>query len=603
MGASAKSSPQPVSGLRLPERYEVLRHIATGGMASVWCAEDLVLGRTVAIKVLAERFTHDEFAVLRFQREARAAARVSAHPHVVTIFDVGDIEPSTEGDGNGPAPVRAFIVMEHLTGGTVADALRVDEVTRLEALRWLGEAASALDHAHARGIVHRDIKPANFLLDGGRNLHVADFGIARLLSEDTITSSGELFGTASYLAPEQALGREATGASDRYALAVAAFELLTGERPFKATHFAAQARQHIEDEPPSASERNRALPSAVDPVLVRGMAKRPEDRYDTAGGFVEALQGALDSEATAVTQRLAERRRPLAVPVVGAAPARASATRAASTSRRPTIPPRRPPRPRLAAASGRDGTAPVAPVSPGSERPRGRVLALLALLALTVAALAVVLAGVLGNGGSKPRASLRASTGHAAARGARTRHRPKRTATTPAGTAASSSASTTTTSSASATATTAASSSTPPTGASAADLQTLGHQLMLNGSYPAAITALRRAVSAADPSSLTYAYALYDLGRSLTLSGNPQAAIPILQQRLRIPNQTPVVQQALNQALQAAGQSPGSGQSPASSQSQTTPSAGAGAPAPTSGGAGIAHGRGHGHGNGQGGGD
>ena len=134
---------------------------------------------------------------------------------MVTIFDVGDIEPADQRD-----PHLAFIVMEYLAGGTVADALRHDAVKRADTRRWLGEAASALDHAHARGIVHRDIKPANFLLDRDRSLHVADFGIARLQSEDTITASGELFGTAAYLSPEQALGREATGASDRYALAV-----------------------------------------------------------------------------------------------------------------------------------------------------------------------------------------------------------------------------------------------------------------------------------------------------------------------------------------------------------------------------------------------
>ncbi|MFZ0040562.1 MAG: serine/threonine-protein kinase, partial [Solirubrobacteraceae bacterium] len=266
MSSRAQPRVEGTPTLKLPERYRIRRHLATGGMASVWCAEDLVLGRTVAIKVLAQRFAHDEVAVRRFKREARAAARVSNHAHVVTIYDVGDTDPD---DSDPDAQSQAFIVMEHLTGGTVADALRVGSINRREALRWLREAASALDHAHERGIVHRDIKPANFLLDGSRVLHVADFGIARLVSEDTITSTGELFGTAAYLAPEQALGHDATGASDRYALAVAAFELLTGGRPFMADHFAAQARQHIEDAPPSASERDRLLPEAVDPVLAR----------------------------------------------------------------------------------------------------------------------------------------------------------------------------------------------------------------------------------------------------------------------------------------------------------------------------------------------
>src|ERR1700761_3460810 len=289
MGSRGQSRAEPTD-LRLPDRYRVRRRLATGGMAAVWCAEDLVLGRTVAIKVLADRFAHDDMAMRRFKREARAAARVSTHAHVVTIYDVGDLEVD---DRDIESTARPFIVMEYLAGGTVADAIRVGAVRRQEAVRWIREAASALDHAHARGIVHRDIKPANFLLNRSRVLHVADFGIARLVSEDTITSTGELFGTAAYLSPEQALGREASGASDRYALAVAAFELLTGERPFSAPHFSAQARQHIEEPPPAASEIDPSLPPAVDEVLFTGLAKDPADRPETAGEFVAALEDAL----------------------------------------------------------------------------------------------------------------------------------------------------------------------------------------------------------------------------------------------------------------------------------------------------------------------
>src|SRR5581483_5562035 len=124
--------------------------------------------------------------------------------------------------------------------------------SRGEAMRWLHEAAAALDYAHGRGVVHRDIKPANLLLNSNRVLHVADFGIARLGTEDTITSTGYMLGTAAYLAPERALAHPATEASDRYALAVVAFELLTGERPFSAEHFAAQAQLHVEQPVPRA---------------------------------------------------------------------------------------------------------------------------------------------------------------------------------------------------------------------------------------------------------------------------------------------------------------------------------------------------------------
>ena len=269
-----------LEGIGLPERYVVRGHIASGGMGSVWCAEDTALGREVAIKVLAGEFAGDERAIRRFKREARTAARLSAHPHVVMIYDVGE------------AAGCPYIVMEYLAGGTVADAIRVGAVRREEALRWLAEAASALDYAHGRGVVHRDVKPGNLLLSLDRRLHVGDFGIARVATEDALTGTGQLLGTAAYLSPEQALGAPASDASDRYALAVAAFELLVGQRPFTAEHFAVQALQHIEDDRPRASSRNPTLPRAVDAVLARGMAKRPEDRWSTAGTFVDALDAA-----------------------------------------------------------------------------------------------------------------------------------------------------------------------------------------------------------------------------------------------------------------------------------------------------------------------
>jgi serine/threonine protein kinase len=537
MTTSARPSTLPAFGLRLPERYRVRRHIATGGMASVWCADDRILSRQVAIKILADRFAHDEVAVRRFQREARAAARVSAHPHVVTIYDVGDVES----DGDLRAP-RAFIVMEFLAGGTVADALRCKAVGREDAIRWLREAASALDHAHERGIVHRDIKPANFLLDTGRGLHVADFGIAHLQSEDTITSTGQLFGTAAYLAPEQALGEEATGASDRYALAVAGFELLTGGRPFTATHFAAQARQHIEDEPPRASQREPSISPAADEVLRRGMAKKPADRYATAAAFVDALETALDAPApgaTAATRALA----PAAITL--------------STSRSP----------RSSAATRPPTTGRHRPLAPPRDRPRGRALALaaLAVVALGVIALLTQLSGGTAKHAAARHRTTVASRHARAAKSATVKPKPA--------TSGSSSSSSSTTA--------ASSTSSAPT--TAAGLQALGHQEMLDGNYPAAIANLRQAMASAPTGSLTYAYAMYDLANSLLLSGNPQAALPVAEQRLKIPNQTPVVQALVDRIKAALGQGP----------------AGPG-PKPNDGGAGIppGHQPGHGHGNG-----
>ncbi|MGH2969250.1 MAG: serine/threonine-protein kinase, partial [Solirubrobacteraceae bacterium] len=275
----------PVSTARisLPDRYRVVRHLANGGMASVWEAHDQLLDRAVAVKLLASHLSEDDRARRRFQREARAAAGLSNHPHVVTIYDVG------EHDG------RTFMVMELLRGGTLADRLRGgDRISPRAALRWLGEAASALDAAHEAGVVHRDVKPANMLLDDRGRLAIADFGIARLALEDQLTMTGQVLGTAAYISPEQAVGDAASAASDRYALAVVAFELLTGGRPFEAENFAAQARAHVEDAPPDASELNPDLPQEVDDVLGRGLAKEPGDRWRTAGELVDRLAGAFE---------------------------------------------------------------------------------------------------------------------------------------------------------------------------------------------------------------------------------------------------------------------------------------------------------------------
>jgi serine/threonine-protein kinase len=271
----------------LPARYQDPRRLAAGGMATVYAAQDTLLGRQVAIKVLHPHVIGDAEARERFTREARAAARVSDHPHVVTIYDIG------EQDGT------PFIVMELFSGGSVADRLRTGPIPQRTALRWLEEAASALDHAHKHDIVHRDVKPANLLLDARDRLAVADFGIARIATDHGgLTQTGLVVGTAAYLSPEQALGRPAIAASDRYALAVVAFELLTGERPFKGETVAAQARAHAEADPPAASSVNPALPRTVDRVLRRGLDKDAALRWGTASRMVEALDDALAQQQT-----------------------------------------------------------------------------------------------------------------------------------------------------------------------------------------------------------------------------------------------------------------------------------------------------------------
>jgi eukaryotic-like serine/threonine-protein kinase len=484
-------SATPAERTGLPERYEVRSHIANGGMASVWCAYDATLGREVAIKVLARQFLGDDHAIRRFKREARTAARLSAHPHVVVIYDVAE------------AAGRPYIVMEYLAGETVADAIRVGGVGRDQALRWLAEAASALDYAHGRGVVHCDIKPGNLLLSLDWRLHVADFGIARLAAEETFSGTGQLLGTAAYLPPEQALGQPASDASDRYALAVAAFELLVGQRPFTAEHFDVLARQHIEADPPRASSVNRTLPRAVDAVLARGMAKRPEDRWTTAGTFVDALDAAFSKPGRA--------RRLTAVPP--------------------------PPR-------------------------RARRTAAVAALAAVCVAIGIVVAmpqqGVVRH--ARPSTTEARLSPPAPRRVHQPKPKPKSVAA-PVGAAPTITASPTITSTPT-TATTTSTSRAPSTTSSAATLpapqrpaaamlEARGHQLMLDGAYSAAIPILRQAIAAVSPGDVNYGYALYDLGRSLRLAGDPRAAIPVLERRLQIHNQMPVVRSELRQAQRA----------------------------------------------------
>ena len=203
--------------------------------------------------------------------------------------------------------------MELLEGGSLDDVLRATGAQSPErTLRWLDHAAAALDHAHAHGVVHRDVKPANLLLDGDSTLHVADFGIATALGSVSLTRTGTVLGTVGYLAPEQAEGKPASPASDRYALAVVAFELLTGTRPFARDSAMAEAAAHISEPVPSATSRRPELPPAVASVLERGLAKDPAARYASCRAFVDALRYASSPSAptrVAVAAVPARRRR------------------------------------------------------------------------------------------------------------------------------------------------------------------------------------------------------------------------------------------------------------------------------------------------------
>ena len=364
------ASPVSPERVGLPARYRVVRHLRSGGMAALWEAHDDVLDRDVAVKVLAEHLGADPAARGRFEREARAAARLSSHPHVVTIYDVGEYDGS------------AFIVMELMARGSLADRLAAQgPVPRETALGWLADAASALDDAHAAGIVHRDVKPGNMLLDDRGRLALADFGIALVAREEQLTRTGEILGTMAYISPEQALGRPATPASDRYSLAAVAYELLTGRRPFDAAHPAAQARAHVEDEPPATGS------AGLDAVVHRGLAKDPAERWGSAGALVAALRRALTQGDAAAVTAVA-----------------------------------RPAPPRPAALTGRTARVrtPRAPVPAATEPPaprRGPRARRVAALGLALVAAGLALAAVLGGSGgggpatptSRPAASAQRS--------------------------------------------------------------------------------------------------------------------------------------------------------------------------------------------------
>jgi serine/threonine-protein kinase len=269
----------------LPPRYTDVEHVARGGMGDVFRATDTTLGRTVAVKVLSERYADDEGVKRRFRNEALAAARVSSAPSTVTIFDVGDNEG------------QPFIVMEFLEGGSLEQRLRAGRPDTADVLRWLEHAAAALDAGHTAGVVHRDVKPGNLLLDGRGEVHVADFGVASAVGLDSLTMTGMVLGTAGYLSPEQAQGHRATPASDRYGLAVVAWELLTGRRPFESESPTAEAAAHVNARIPAISEYG--LPPELDHVFDRALAKDPKMRYESAADFVAALRAALDHAAGA----------------------------------------------------------------------------------------------------------------------------------------------------------------------------------------------------------------------------------------------------------------------------------------------------------------
>ena len=283
----------------LAGRYRLRRLLAKGGMAEVWEAVDDILGRPVAVKVLHVHLAADESFRERFRREAIAAARL-AHPNVVATFDTGT-------DGG-----VTFIVMELVEGSTLREILNQTGPMAPERVVHVGAGvADALHYAHRAGVVHRDVKPANILICPDGRVKVADFGIAKAVEEsepdrptpsEALTGTGSIIGTAQYLAPEQVDGRAVDGRTDVYALGVVLYEMVTGRPPFTGETDMAVALKHITTNPLAPGVVRAGVPRALEEIVLRAMAKRPDDRYQSA----EELRGALLSvdvragEATAV---------------------------------------------------------------------------------------------------------------------------------------------------------------------------------------------------------------------------------------------------------------------------------------------------------------
>jgi len=270
-----------VFGDILGDRYALSGLLGTGGMAEVFLAHDRLLGRELALKVLREEYAKDEGFVSRFRKEARSAAALS-HPYVVQIYDHGRAE-----DG------RYYIAMEHVPGGNLEDLiLRRGSLDPAEAANLASQVAEVLGAAHERGIVHRDIKPQNVLLDEAGHAKVTDFGIALAASRTSTSETGLLFGTPSYMSPEQAMGERVGAPSDLYSLGVVLYEMLTGSVPFAAEGALATAMKHVTEQPLPPRKRNPLVPEGMDALVMGLLAKNPENRYKSAAELVEDLRRA-----------------------------------------------------------------------------------------------------------------------------------------------------------------------------------------------------------------------------------------------------------------------------------------------------------------------
>jgi beta-lactam-binding protein with PASTA domain/predicted Ser/Thr protein kinase len=342
-------------------RYELGALLGRGGMAEVRSAQDLRLGRTVAIKRLRSDLAADPTFQARFRREAQSAASLN-HPAIVAVYDTGE-ELATDGTGL----MLPYIVMEYVEGRTLRDILREGRrILPQRALEIAGAVLDALDYSHRAGIIHRDIKPANVMLTPTGDVKVMDFGIARAIADSsaTMTQTAAVVGTAQYLSPEQARGEQVDARSDLYSAGCLLFELLTGRPPFVGDSPVSVAYQHVREEAAAPSTLDRDIPPEVDAITLKALAKRVDERYQSAAEMRADIDRALDG-------------RPVHAPAVYGA---------AGAETEHFLPP---------APNDPTPTAVVAPVSHRDEPPPPRrtwlwVLLLLLLAAAVIAALIAV---------------------------------------------------------------------------------------------------------------------------------------------------------------------------------------------------------------------